>query len=150
MVKCIVSVAAIVAILAAIIPSVQAGKIEEALRARISQSLESQLAVEAQGIENCENKCDKAFNKFAYMISATDGRRTFEFRACVQGCNQCTVDRQSGAPLGNCFEMCKNFDWHSQGIVKGVIEPDKACIGGCVINTWYDALFEFFTDLQRN
>ena len=127
---------AFVALFAAFImaPAVQAGKAESMLRARIQQSLESQLALE--GVENCENKCDKAFNKVAYMISAADGRRTYEFQACVRGCNQCTQDRLNGAPASNCFETCKNFNWHSDGLVKGVIEPDKACLGGCVINTW--------------
>jgi hypothetical protein len=105
------------------------------LRNKIAQSLESLLDEQARGIENCENKCDKAFNRFAYMISATDGRRTYEFQACVKGCNQCAADLANDAPRGNCFETCKNFDWKTNGIVKGVIEPDKACIGGCIINT---------------
>jgi len=107
-----------------------------ALRNRISQSLEQALQVEAQGIQNCENKCEKAFNRLAYQISAADGRRTFEFQACVRGCNQCAQDLENSAPHDNCFRTCKDYDWKSNGLVKGVIEPDKACMGGCVINTW--------------
>jgi len=111
----------------------QAGS--EDLKGRIVQSLESLLASQAEGIENCENKCDKAFNRFAYQISAADGKRTYEFMACVQGCKQCAADLANRAPRDNCFKYCKNFDFKTDGVVKGVIEPDKACLGGCVINT---------------
>lgn len=105
------------------------------LKGMIQQSLETLLEAQVQGIENCENKCDKAFNRFAYEIS-TGGQETFEFRACVRGCEQCNQDRaNSNVSSNNCFTYCKNFDWTSLGIVKGVIEPDKACMGGCVINT---------------
>jgi len=106
------------------------------LKEKITQSLEALLASEAQGIQNCENKCEKAFNRLAYQISATNGVRTFEFQACVIGCNQCAADLADNTTApDNCFTTCKNHDWKTQGIVKGVIEPDKACIGGCVINT---------------
>jgi hypothetical protein len=109
---------------------------ELTLRDKITQSLESLLELEAMGIENCENKCDKAFNRMAYQISATDGKRTFEFQACVQGCSQCAADLISPTnPMDNCFKYCKDYPWKENGILKGVIEPDKACMGGCVINT---------------
>lgn len=114
---------------------VDAGQEMMSLKGRIQQSLESLLQAQAMGVENCENKCDKAFNRFAYEISTAGNRDTFEFRACVQGCEQCNTDLASGANDSNCFRTCKDFDWSSLGIVKGVIEPDKACIGGCVINT---------------
>jgi len=107
---------------------------EITLKDKITQSLESLLASQAEGVENCENKCDKAFNRFAYDIS-TSGQPTYEFQACVAGCNQCMSDIASSATPDNCFRYCKNRDWQSDGIVKGVIEPDKACIGGCVIQT---------------
>ena len=114
--------------------------VETSLKEKIQASLDSLLALESQaqvhGIENCENKCDKAFNRFAYEISTTGSQETFEFRACVRGCTQCEADLAANADPSNCFRTCKNFDWTSLGIVKGVIEPDKACIGGCVINTW--------------
>ena len=126
--------AVLAAMLAAMVSLSEANTLQNTLRQKISQSLESQLAVE--GIENCENKCSNAFNRFAYQISAAEGRRTFEFRACVDGCNRCTQDRANNASADACFIWCKNKDWHSDGVVKGVIEPDKACIGGCIINTW--------------
>jgi hypothetical protein len=132
-----VRLSAVLALLVLVICSVtvNAGQEVAALRGKIRQSLESLLASQAKGIENCENKCDKAFNRFAYAISTAGDQATFEFRACVQGCEQCQVDRDNGADVANCFHHCKNFDWRGQGILKGVIEPDKACIGGCIINT---------------
>jgi len=121
----------LVAILA-IVAGVRAGM--ETLRFKIKQSLES--SMEVKGIENCENKCEKSFNRFAYQIATSgNNQETFEFRACVIGCNQCGTDLSTpGTDPGNCFTSCKNFDWKSLGVVKGVIEPDKACIGGCIIN----------------
>jgi len=135
MVKTSFTVAALVAVLAALVSTSCANRVESTLREKIAQSLESQLALSVEGIENCENKCSNSFNRLAYQISAADGRRTYEFRACVEGCNHCTTDRANNAPAGTCFEFCKNKDWHTDGVVKGVIEPDKACIGGCIINT---------------
>jgi hypothetical protein len=115
---------------------VNAGEESMELRSKIRQSLEALQRAQVQGIENCENKCDKAFNRFAYEISTAGDEQTFEFLACVRGCNQCQRVLDGNITAGNCFTYCKNFDWKSLGVVKGVIEPDKACIGGCVINTW--------------
>jgi len=112
-----------------------AGQDMISLKGKIRQSLESLLESRVKGIENCQNKCDKAFNRFAYEISTATARETFEFKACVQGCEQCNQDLAANADSQNCFRTCKDFNWDSLGIVKGVIEPDKACIGGCVINT---------------
>jgi len=122
---------------AALRSSVEAGQVENSLRARISQSLEAVISTEVEGIQNCENKCEKAFNRLAYAISSTDNRRTYEFQACVQGCNRCGNQLQAinTTDPADCFTYCKNYDWKTNGLVKGVIEPDKACIGGCVINT---------------
>jgi hypothetical protein len=110
------------------------------LREKITQSLESLLAAqsksESKGVENCENKCDKAFNRFAYEISTVGSSETYEFRACVAGCQQCTTDLESQTEnTGNCFRTCKETKWADRGILKGVIEPDKACMGGCIIQT---------------
>jgi len=130
--------AAVVAALAGFVVPTNAAKSENALRQRIQLSLESYLAQEVEGIQNCENKCDKAFNRMAYQIStAGTSTPTFEFTACVKGCTQCNADLATNntANAGNCFNFCKNFDWKSLGVVKGVIEPDKACLGGCIINT---------------
>jgi len=114
---------------------VDAGQEVLSLKGKIRHSLDVLLQTQVKGIENCQNKCDKAFNRFAYEISTVGNRETYEFRACVQGCEQCESDLASNAGPQNCFRTCKDFDWGSQGIIKGVIEPDKACIGGCVINT---------------
>ena len=107
--------------------AVVASATELTLKEKIALSLEEHLSIEAQGIENCENKCEKSFNRLAYQISATDGRRTHEFQACVLGCNQCQADLAADAEPDNCFKYCKNYDWLGNGIFKGVIEPDKAC-----------------------
>jgi len=113
---------------------------ESKIREKITQSLESLLASQSQaettGIENCANKCDKAFNRFAYTIATLGSTETYEFRACVAGCEKCTQDTAAqNENSGDCFRMCKNTDWAARGIVKGVIEPDKACMGGCIIQT---------------
>lgn len=133
MVKSNYTLAALVGILLAAISSAHAGMVENSLRQRIAESLENQLSVE--GIENCENKCSNAFNRFAYQITTVGQQNAFEFRACVDGCNRCTQARSNNEAADTCFNYCKNRDWHQSAIVKGVIEPDKACIGGCVINT---------------
>jgi hypothetical protein len=108
----------------------------ESLRDLITESLEANLEIQAKGIENCANKCDKAFNRFAYEIATAGLTETYEFRACVIGCEQCTSDlAQADVNNGNCFRTCKNKGWGAMGILKGVIEPDKACMGGCIIQT---------------
>jgi hypothetical protein len=128
-----------IALLVGILAAVANGASNEALtlREKIVQALETDSLIQSQsrGIENCENKCEKAFNRMAYYISTLPQQRTFEFTACIEGCNQCAADLVNNAPKDNCFKMCKNRDWKSEGIIKGVIEPDKACIGGCIINT---------------
>jgi len=54
-----------------------------------------------------------------------------------------------------CFRFCKTFDYHARGIRKGVIEPDKACLMGCVINTCQGLCTggttdDFVTDANRD
>jgi len=87
------------------------------------------------GVFNCPNKCDKVFDRTQYAINDQPGSSTFEFRSCIIGCNHCGTDLTGGATKSKCFDFCKNFDYASSGIRKGVIEPDKACIMGCIINT---------------
>jgi len=96
--------------------------------------------LEAQGVQNCENKCNKVFDRSQYAISDQPGADTFEFRSCVIGCNQCSPTLNNGnnsEPDGgtSCFRFCKTYNYARSGIRKGLIEPDKACIMGCVINT---------------
>lgn len=96
--------------------------------------------LEALGIQNCPNKCNKVFDRLQYAISDQPGRNTFEYRSCIIGCNECSRtlnDENPNEPNGgdSCFRYCKTFNYAGAGIRKGVIEPDKACIMGCVINT---------------
>jgi len=91
----------------------------------------------ARGIQNCLNKCDKTLNKFAYAINTIGDRQSFEVQACAVGCDTCDslLAAGAGGDMKACFEFCKNKDWLADGIQKGVVEPDKACMAGCVIET---------------
>ena len=124
------------ALLCVLVAAVNAATEEMTLKDKITVSLEALLANQAQamGVENCENKCDKVFNKFAYKVSV-EGTPTYEYQACLQGCNKCTGDLVANTDKKECFTTCKNTDFKAQNILKGVIEPDKACIAGCIIQT---------------
>jgi len=90
------------------------------------------------GIENCPNKCDKVFDRTQYAITDQPGADSFEYRSCIIGCNQCATQLEKGPQTpesDNCFSYCKTYNYAKNGIRKGVIEPDKACIMGCLINT---------------
>jgi hypothetical protein len=89
------------------------------------------------GVDNCQNKCDKVFARTQYSISDQPNTTTFENRACLIGCNLCTTELAANTKLedSKCFQNCKTFNYKNEGIRKGVIEPDKACLMGCVINT---------------
>jgi len=101
---------------------------ETSLKAKIAHSLDSLLSVSARGIQNCENKCDKAFNRFSYTIAVLGNQRTYEFQACVRGCERCNADLAANADPGNCFRYCKDFNWAGAGITKGVIEVSSRLI----------------------
>ena len=94
------------------------------------------MEVSVGGVYNCPNKCEKVFAKTQYAISDQPNMTTFEYRSCLLGCSQCSSELDASATDDNCFEFCKNFDYFAAKIRKGVIEPDKACLMGCVINTW--------------
>jgi len=110
---------------------------------------------EMLGISNCPNKCNKVFDRSQYAISDQPGADTFEFRSCILGCNRCSTIL-AGLPDGgednqgsdNCFQYCKNVRYGARGIRKGLIEPDKACIMGCVINTCQEVCTGGTTDYQ--
>jgi hypothetical protein len=62
-----------------------------------------------------------------------------EYRGCVLGCNRCGAQRDNNEAKDICFDYCKDYvytngDSNPSPIKKGIIEPDKACIIGCVIN----------------
>jgi len=102
------------------------------------------IALDLKGIENCPNKCDKVFDKTQYAINDQPGQSTFEFRSCIIGCNKCATVLHGSKD--NCFKFCKAFDYSKAQIRKGVIEPDKACIIGCVINTCQEVCVGGTTD----
>jgi hypothetical protein len=109
------------------------------------------------GIQNCMNKCDKVFDKTQYAISDQPGASTFEYRSCLVGCDRCQRQLAQSEPVRDdtCFNYCKRFNYGGAGIRKGVIEPDKACLMGCVINTcqeicWGGTTDQLVTDENRD
>jgi len=110
----------------------------------------SVLGNELEGIDNCPNKCEKVFDKMQYAITDQPDATTFEYRACIIGCNKCSPTLSDVTPSSRvddtCFKFCKTYNYASRGIRKGVIEPDKACIMGCVINTCQEICIGGTTD----
>jgi len=104
--------------------------------AGLSSALANQ--VETGGVYNCYNKCDKVFNMLQYAIVNQPNATTFEYRSCILGCNKCSAELAVNATSDQCFPYCKNLNYASLNIRKGVIEPDKACLIGCVINLCQD------------
>jgi len=104
-------------------------------------------AAEVEGIENCPNKCDKVFARTQYQIADQPGSTTFENRACNIGCDQCAKELANvDLKDDKCFEFCKKYNYKQAGLRKGVIEPDKACIMGCMINTCQEVCWGGTTD----
>jgi hypothetical protein len=107
------------------------------LRSQILAKLESESQVAVTGIQNCYNKCQILLNQTQYLINVI-GDSTFEYRACAIGCDLCGGELAKGKNSDKqaCFTDCKNRDYGAEQppIEKGIIEPDKACIFGCVIN----------------
>jgi hypothetical protein len=102
---------------------------------------------QAQGTQNCFNKCQNMFNTMAYTVQNVQGQDTYEYSACRAGCSICSATIAANEPdWHKCFYTCKQTDWTQNvdingnpfPIVKGVIEPDKACIFGCIIGTCQD------------
>jgi len=118
-----------------------ANSIKQRLKVVVEEEMKSEAEVE--GIDNCYNKCSLLFNNMAYSIltQSTNGQ-TNEYRACIVGCSTCQEQLNDNDHSGACLTVCKDIDWlafnNSDGtpnpIVKGVIEPDKACQMGCVEN----------------
>ena len=102
--------------------------------AGVSSALANSL--EVQGIDNCYNKCDKVFNALQYAIVNQPNATTFEYRSCIIGCDECSSELAQNVTNDHCFEFCKTYDYSGNNIRKGIIEPDKACLIGCVINLW--------------
>jgi hypothetical protein len=118
--------------------------IQNSIGAAIESEVEAQVAAEAQGIQNCLNKCQNIYNNQQYAINTQQFVDTYEYSACRAGCQICSgILAKQDADNGKCFTICKNTDWlqnkdingNAFPITKGVVEPDKACMYGCVINT---------------
>jgi len=105
--------------------------------------LDIETSIAVAGISNCENKCQNVFNVQQYAINTQDFQDTYEYSACRVGCAICTKQIADSDKGGACFVTCKNTDWTKNvdingnpfPITKGIVEPDKACMFGCVINT---------------
>ena len=56
--------------------------------------------------------------------------------ACSVGCDVCSQILAHNDTVTSCAGVCKDTNWLEANvtITKGVVEPDKACIMGCVIN----------------
>lgn len=88
------------------------------------------------------------FDRTQYAISDQPNMDTFEYRSCLIGCNKCSAELAANAATDDCLESCKNYDYKGNGIRKGVIEPDKACMIGCVINTCQEVCIGGTTDMD--
>jgi len=87
-------------------------------------ALQSKFMNEVKGVSNCEAQCS---NVLGSLASAGE-------TACVNGCNYCLEGEKFRTPDVACFQYCKTTDWSAQGICKDTIEPDKACMLGCMIS----------------
>ena len=116
----------------------------ESLKSLVRNSLEASIetAVDAEGVNNCENKCQNLLGYLNYYTAQQQQTMTGgnnEYRACVIGCNTCSsqlADTTGTMAPSYCFDYCKNYNSGTApgGVIeKGIIEPDKACIIGCVI-----------------
>jgi hypothetical protein len=68
----------LILVLCALVAVANAGFEQVSLKSKISQALQADLEVSAQGVENCENKCDKVFQKFAYLVATSGNSTTYE------------------------------------------------------------------------
>jgi len=111
-------------------------KVLAGIFALVAVAFAAEDSAEVGGIENCYNKCDKVFDRTQYAISDQPDADTFEYRSCVLGCDKCSKDLKATAPKADaCLKFCKTFNYKKNNIRKGIIEPDKACIVGCIIQT---------------
>jgi hypothetical protein len=131
---------AAVAVAVAAAAGVEAASLRELVKGSLEQGqgLSMDMEVEVGGVNNCQNKC---YTLLGYLSYATAKKQMAtahgnnEFRACMLGCDQCLTDQANNVGGSECFDFCKGFNYGGENppIIKGVIEPDKACIIGCVI-----------------
>jgi len=109
--------------------------------------------LDSGGVQNCPNKCQNLLNMQAYQINAASSN-TYEYVACLAGCDICSQILANNDTLTSCFSECKNTNWNDAvdangnpvTITKGVLEPDKACIFGCIINLCQEVCLGGTTD----
>jgi hypothetical protein len=128
---------------------VQAASLKDAVRDSLEAGLAAESGVDVdvtadadmgvEGVQNCGNKCQNLLNNQAYMQQSQTF--TYEYVACLAGCQICQGIQNANDTVTSCSVVCKNTDWNNMvdpngnamAIQKGVIEPDKACIMGCII-----------------
>jgi len=117
--------------------------VKDAIVATLKEAISLGSESEVSGVQNCLNKCKNTFDNTQYAITS-NSQDTNEYQACAIGCKVCDAAQTNNDPDGGiCFKTCKDTDWlnmkddkgNPMVIVKGVIEPDKACEMGCVIQT---------------
>jgi hypothetical protein len=126
-------------------------QIDSTFKTAVSNAAQDVALAQATGTQNCFNKCQNMFNTMAYTVNTggvpTTNGDTYEYSACRVGCEVCSAVIAANEPdWHKCFYTCKQTDWLKNvdingdafPIVKGVIEPDKACIFGCIIGTCQD------------
>ena len=87
-----------------------------------ANNIRQQVIQDLTGVSNCEANCQA-------ILSATS---TAGVVACTSGCQFCLDGEKYLVPDNTCFEYCKTTNWSAQGICKDTIEPDKACMIGCI------------------
>eukprot|EP00300_Choanocystis_sp_HF-7_P028951 c35109_g1_i1.p1 GENE.c35109_g1_i1~~c35109_g1_i1.p1 ORF type:complete len:183 (-),score=15.44 c35109_g1_i1:30-578(-) len=114
------STALIVYITMAILLVGSANAIKESFRGVLQEKFMNA----ARGVTNCEQNCNEIL----------EGTATAGEVACLRGCNYCLEGKKFAVPDNTCFTYCKTQDWSAEGICKDTIEPDKACMLGCMIS----------------
>jgi hypothetical protein len=131
--------------------------VKDAIVATLKEAIAAESESQSQGVENCLNKCKNVFDNTQYAIQTT-GPSTYEYTACAVGCQVCEQQIQKkDKDSGSCFKTCKDTDWlqmkDDQGnavvVQKGVIEADKACQMGCVIQTCQVVCTGGTTDMKQ-
>ena len=97
-----------------------------ALRTQVQQQFLEEAGVE--GVSNCLSKCQ------TILADPASKDPSASQYACSVGCDECKNNNWFRTADNTCFEMCKNKDWSAIGVCKDTIEPDKACMLGCIIS----------------
>lgn len=123
------NVISLVAMLIAVLGVAHAAEESANLRAVIMESVGAESEMETGGIFNCYLKCQRLFDTTAYLINANT-EHTFEFRACLYGCNRCDAElaKKKNRNPTDCMTYCKNYNFLGDGILKGKrIDDSRIC-----------------------